>query len=176
MDKMDPTYKEGMDLVKDKYGSERRKAKILNFSLAYGKTEYGLSKDFGVSLDEAKQIVDRWYKSRPEVCSMIACGCFLLSVQILYVAEEALDHRATTSHAAVCCAGGKLADCCETKCEERHRVASGADHAGAPQVSSRVWQGENQARRRSGLSCSYQHTHPGVCSRRSRSSNGPHQR
>lgn len=71
MDKMDPNYTDTMELVKDKYGSERRKAKILNFSLAYGKTEYGLSKDFGVSLEEAKQIVDRWYNSRPEVRQMI---------------------------------------------------------------------------------------------------------
>lgn len=67
MDHMDPNFKEGMVLVKDKYSSERRKAKILNFSLAYGKTEYGLSKDFNVTLAEAKGIVERWYKSRPEV-------------------------------------------------------------------------------------------------------------
>lgn len=64
---MDPNFKEGMVLVKDQYSSERRKAKILNFSLAYGKTEYGLSKDFNVTLAEAKGIVERWYKSRPEV-------------------------------------------------------------------------------------------------------------
>jgi DNA polymerase I len=67
VDKMDPNYKEGVVLVKNKYASERRKAKILNFSLAYGKTEYGLSKDFEVSLQEAKKIVQRWYQSRPEV-------------------------------------------------------------------------------------------------------------
>jgi hypothetical protein len=67
IDKMDPNYKEGMPLVKDEYASERRKAKILNFSLAYGKTEYGLSKDFGVALSEAKDTVTRWYRSRPEV-------------------------------------------------------------------------------------------------------------
>lgn len=67
LDHMDPNFKEGMVLVKDKYSSERRKAKILNFSLAYGKTEYGLSKDFNVTLAEAKGIVERWYKSRPEV-------------------------------------------------------------------------------------------------------------
>lgn len=33
-------------LVKDKFGSERRKAKTLNFSIAYGKTVHGLAKDW----------------------------------------------------------------------------------------------------------------------------------
>ena len=33
-------------LVKDVYGSERRKAKTLNFSIAYGKTVHGLAKDW----------------------------------------------------------------------------------------------------------------------------------
>lgn len=67
VDKMDSQYVDGMPLVKDEFSSERRKAKILNFSLAYGKTEYGLAKDFGVDLPEAKNIVERWYSSRPEV-------------------------------------------------------------------------------------------------------------
>ena len=40
-------------LLKDKYPSERKKAKILNFSIAYGKTVQGLAKDWDVSLDEA---------------------------------------------------------------------------------------------------------------------------
>ncbi|KNB44986.1 mitochondrial DNA polymerase [Blastocystis sp. subtype 4] len=54
-------------LLKHKYASERRKAKILNFSLAYGKTAHGLSKDFGVSLSEAEDVLAKWYKDRPEV-------------------------------------------------------------------------------------------------------------
>lgn len=33
-------------LVKDKFASERRKAKTLNFSIAYGKTIHGLAKDW----------------------------------------------------------------------------------------------------------------------------------
>lgn len=40
---------------------------ILNFSIAYGKTAHGLSKDFGVSLKEAEATVNRWYADRPEV-------------------------------------------------------------------------------------------------------------
>lgn len=50
-----------------RYTNERRAAKILNFSIAYGKTATGLSKDFGVSVSEAKEIVEKWYADRPEV-------------------------------------------------------------------------------------------------------------
>jgi ABC-type enterobactin transport system permease subunit len=37
---------------------------ILNFSIAYGKTAHGLSKDFGVTLEEAQDTVRRWYSDR----------------------------------------------------------------------------------------------------------------
>ena len=56
-----------LPLIKDRYGSERRRAKVLNFSIAYGKTAHGLSRDWGVSLEEAQETVDRWYGDRPEV-------------------------------------------------------------------------------------------------------------
>lgn len=54
-------------LIKEKYAAERRKAKTLNFSIAYGKTAHGLSKDWGVSLSEAKETLEKWYNDRPEV-------------------------------------------------------------------------------------------------------------
>lgn len=54
-------------LLKDAFGSERRKAKMLNFSIAYGKTTVGLSRDWKVSVKEAKQTVERWYSDRKEV-------------------------------------------------------------------------------------------------------------
>lgn len=54
-------------LVKDQYGSERRKAKTLNFSIAYGKTVFGLSKDWKVSTREAEDLLNAWYDDRPEV-------------------------------------------------------------------------------------------------------------
>ncbi len=54
-------------LVKDVFASERRKAKVLNFSIAYGKTAHGLAKDWGTSLEEAANTVDLWYADRPEV-------------------------------------------------------------------------------------------------------------
>lgn len=54
-------------LLKDLFASERRKAKTLNFSIAYGKTAHGLSQDWGVSKTEAEEMLQAWYKARPEV-------------------------------------------------------------------------------------------------------------
>ncbi|RLN04838.1 hypothetical protein C2845_PM13G02290 [Panicum miliaceum] len=54
-------------LLKDAFGSERRKAKMLNFSIAYGKTAAGLSKDWMVSVEEATATLNLWYRDRQEV-------------------------------------------------------------------------------------------------------------
>eukprot|EP01090_Pellita_catalonica_P012282 TRINITY_DN2624_c0_g1_i1.p1 TRINITY_DN2624_c0_g1~~TRINITY_DN2624_c0_g1_i1.p1 ORF type:complete len:463 (-),score=86.68 TRINITY_DN2624_c0_g1_i1:36-1424(-) len=54
-------------LLKDVFASERRKAKTLNFSIAYGKTSHGLAKDWGVSVHEATETLESWYRDRPEV-------------------------------------------------------------------------------------------------------------
>jgi len=54
-------------LVKDVYASERRRAKTLNFSIAYGKTAHGLARDWGVGHDEAQEMLQAWYDDRPEV-------------------------------------------------------------------------------------------------------------
>lgn len=54
-------------LLKDAFASERRKAKMLNFSIAYGKTPVGLARDWKVSVKEAKATVNLWYKDRKEV-------------------------------------------------------------------------------------------------------------
>lgn len=54
-------------LLKDKYANERKKAKIMNFSIAYGKTVHGFMKDWNCSKEEAQATVDLWYKDRPEV-------------------------------------------------------------------------------------------------------------
>lgn len=51
---------DSVPLVKEIYSSERKKAKILNFSIAYGKTANGLSKDFGVTIEEAKETLQKW--------------------------------------------------------------------------------------------------------------------
>eukprot|EP01108_Squamamoeba_japonica_P004660 TRINITY_DN367_c0_g1_i1.p1 TRINITY_DN367_c0_g1~~TRINITY_DN367_c0_g1_i1.p1 ORF type:complete len:277 (-),score=49.14 TRINITY_DN367_c0_g1_i1:130-960(-) len=54
-------------LLKDKFGQERRRAKTLNFSIAYGKTARGLAMDWETSVSEAKDTLERWYADRPEV-------------------------------------------------------------------------------------------------------------
>lgn len=53
--------------VKEMFAKERRMAKTLNFSIAYGKTVKGLAKDWSVSTTEAQKILNLWYKDRPEV-------------------------------------------------------------------------------------------------------------
>ena len=54
-------------LLKDKYANERKKAKVMNFSIAYGKTVHGFMKDWNCSKEEAQATVDLWYADRPEV-------------------------------------------------------------------------------------------------------------
>ncbi|CAN6229737.1 unnamed protein product [Urochloa humidicola] len=54
-------------LLKDAFGAERRKAKMLNFSIAYGKTAHGLARDWKVSIKEAKDTLKLWYSDRKEV-------------------------------------------------------------------------------------------------------------
>jgi DNA polymerase-1 len=58
---------EKIPTLKEKYAIERRKAKTLNFSIAYGKTAMGLSRDWEVSIEEARETLHRWYADRPEV-------------------------------------------------------------------------------------------------------------
>lgn len=54
-------------LVKEVFATERRQAKTLNFSIAYGKTAMGLAKDWGVSTLDARDILELWYRERQEV-------------------------------------------------------------------------------------------------------------
>ncbi|CAM0901895.1 unnamed protein product [Alopecurus aequalis] len=54
-------------MLKDAFGAERRKAKMLNFSIAYGKTANGLARDWKVKVKEAHETLDLWYRDRKEV-------------------------------------------------------------------------------------------------------------
>lgn len=66
---LEPTGKGKSDLplLKDKYAAERRKAKTMNFSIAYGKSAMGFAKDWGCSIEEANDSLKAWYQERPEV-------------------------------------------------------------------------------------------------------------
>ncbi|EKX41231.1 hypothetical protein GUITHDRAFT_74910, partial [Guillardia theta CCMP2712] len=54
-------------MLKDKFASERRKAKTLNFGIAYGMTKMKVARDWGVSLEEAEETIQTWYSARKEV-------------------------------------------------------------------------------------------------------------
>jgi DNA polymerase-1 len=77
----DPTliqaFKDGKDFhqaTADKFGVDRTKAKAINFGIAYGKSAYGFSKDWGVSIEEAQKVLDRYFEEFPGVKhSMDAC-------------------------------------------------------------------------------------------------------
>lgn len=56
-----------LPLLKDVFASERRKAKGLNFSIAYGKTSAGLAADWHVTRVEAEELLALWYAGMPEV-------------------------------------------------------------------------------------------------------------
>lgn len=62
---------ENYEKIKKKYKKERDRAKTITFGLAYGKGAYGFSKDFGITEEEAQQIVDKYFASMPEVKSAI---------------------------------------------------------------------------------------------------------
>ncbi len=51
----------GVDDEADVTYEMRRAAKIVNFSLIYGKTAYGLSRDLGIGVGEAEQFIDEYF-------------------------------------------------------------------------------------------------------------------
>ena len=56
---------------KDKYSKERGNAKAITFGLSYGKTANSFAKDFGISNEEAEDLVNNYFKSAPGVKSWI---------------------------------------------------------------------------------------------------------
>lgn len=47
--------------------SQRTMAKIVNFSIIYGKTPFGLSKELGISQKDAKEYINRYFEQYPRV-------------------------------------------------------------------------------------------------------------
>lgn len=52
---------------KEKFKSERSKAKTINFGMAYGKGAYGFAKDFEISEEEAEEILSKYFAALPKV-------------------------------------------------------------------------------------------------------------
>ncbi|MBP9792206.1 MAG: DNA polymerase I [Rickettsiales bacterium] len=48
-------------------GDLRRKAKIINFSIIYGVSSFGLARNLGMSLQKAKDLIDKYFKKYPEI-------------------------------------------------------------------------------------------------------------
>ncbi len=45
----------------------RRKAKVINFGIIYGMSPFGLSKELGISVEEAKLYIDLYFKNHPAI-------------------------------------------------------------------------------------------------------------
>ncbi len=45
----------------------RRRAKVINFGIIYGQSSFGLSKELGISREEAEEFIDAYYKKYPSV-------------------------------------------------------------------------------------------------------------
>lgn len=57
----------GPGTVKEEFPEERRRAKVLNFSVLYGKTAFTLAKEWGVQPKEAEALIEKWYAAFPEI-------------------------------------------------------------------------------------------------------------
>lgn len=53
--------------VKDRFASERTRAKAVNFGIIFGMEAITLADNLGVDVVEAAQLMDKWYRSKPEV-------------------------------------------------------------------------------------------------------------
>ena len=53
--------------IKAKYSTQRAQAKTLNFSIVYGKSVKSLAEDLLVSVTEAADLLESWFRSKPEV-------------------------------------------------------------------------------------------------------------
>lgn len=50
----------------------RRQAKAVNFGIIYGMTEFRLAKDIGMSLEDARSFIDKYYQTYPEIRTYMA--------------------------------------------------------------------------------------------------------
>jgi len=53
--------------VKARFGRERSSAKAVNFGILFGMGPQTLAEDLGITTPEAKQLIEAWYQTKPEV-------------------------------------------------------------------------------------------------------------
>lgn len=70
------TYQDGIDLhdavAADMFGpdfdkEQRNMAKTINFGIAYGRGPSSISENFGKTMQESQEIINKWFKSKPMV-------------------------------------------------------------------------------------------------------------
>lgn len=61
------TNKEELDKYKKKFKKERDKSKVVNFGIAYGKGPQGFAGDFNISVEEATNIIESYFRGMPTV-------------------------------------------------------------------------------------------------------------
>lgn len=78
-EKMIAAFNEGMDIhtktAMEVYGvskeeidaNMRREAKIVNFGIVYGQSDFGLSEELGISRNDAKEFMERYFASYPKI-------------------------------------------------------------------------------------------------------------
>lgn len=78
--------------MKEKYADLRKKAKTMNFSIAYGKTAHGFQKDWDCTLEEAQESLRAWYSDRKEVVEwQIRVQALALQKGISFLFNSRLD-------------------------------------------------------------------------------------
>ena len=85
------------ETAKKKYKEQRDKSKVINFGIAYGKTEVGFSKDWNIPVETARGIIESYFAAAPRVKDAIEeCHVFLDSNG--YVCNLAGRRRRLATH------------------------------------------------------------------------------
>jgi DNA polymerase I-like protein with 3'-5' exonuclease and polymerase domains len=73
--RLERTFADGVDLHKqtaDELGIERDAGKTINYAILYGAGVPLIASRLGIERDEAKEVLDRWYRAYPEVARLKA--------------------------------------------------------------------------------------------------------
>jgi DNA polymerase-1 len=75
LDGRDPHVEVAIELYgKDFTDDQKIRAKAVNFGIAYGRTEFSLAREYGISLNEALAMIDKWAHMYPDAWEYLL-GC-----------------------------------------------------------------------------------------------------